>query len=125
MKCLTRMYHDQGREVLFYENAAAPQRRPHAALVAVPIPYDLGATAPAFFREAMLAADEEWTQHAKVIELPRYDDLVDNISYAGYLVNGALAESVKRPFVREAEDRDPLGGRGERGGGDFAGILYE
>ncbi|KAK4097240.1 hypothetical protein N658DRAFT_561906 [Parathielavia hyrcaniae] len=68
MKSLTRLYHDQGREVLFYENAASPQRRLHAALVAVPIPYDLGDTAPAFFREAMVSADEEWAQHRKVID---------------------------------------------------------
>ncbi|KAK0637019.1 cell cycle control protein cwf19 [Bombardia bombarda] len=68
MKSLTRLYHEQGREVLFYENAAAPQRRLHAALVAVPIPYDLGDTAPAFFREAMLSTDEEWTQHKKIID---------------------------------------------------------
>ncbi|KAL2264128.1 hypothetical protein VTK26DRAFT_1997 [Humicola hyalothermophila] len=71
MKSLTRLYHEQGREVLFYENAAAPHRRRHAALVAVPIPYDLGDTAPAFFREAMLSADEEWAQHRKVIDTGR------------------------------------------------------
>jgi len=68
MKSLTRLYHDQGREVLFYENATAPHRRLHAALVAVPIPYDLGDTAPAFFREAILSADEEWSQHKKLID---------------------------------------------------------
>jgi hypothetical protein len=68
MKCLTRMYHEQGREVLFYENAAAPGRRRHAAMQAVPLPYSEGATAPAFFREAMLVADEEWAQHRKVID---------------------------------------------------------
>ncbi|ORY57451.1 CwfJ C-terminus 1-domain-containing protein-like protein [Pseudomassariella vexata] len=68
MKSLTRMYHDQGREVIFYENAAAPQRHMHAAMQAVPIPYDLGDTAPAFFKEAMLSADEEWSQHKKIID---------------------------------------------------------
>jgi len=68
MKSLTRLYHDQGREVIFYENAAAPHRRMHAALIAVPIPYDLGDTAPAFFKEAILAADEEWAQHKKIID---------------------------------------------------------
>ncbi len=71
MKCLTRMYHEQGREVVFYENAtfaASRTRRMHAAMQAVPIPYDLGATAPAFFREAILAADEEWAQHRKIID---------------------------------------------------------
>ncbi|KAF2667346.1 hypothetical protein BT63DRAFT_290444 [Microthyrium microscopicum] len=68
MKCLIRMYHEQGREVIFYENAAAPHRKPHAAMVAVPLPYALGETAPAFFREAMLSSDEEWSQHKKVID---------------------------------------------------------
>ncbi|KAI0882962.1 cell cycle control protein cwf19 [Annulohypoxylon maeteangense] len=68
MKCLTRMFHEQGREVVFYENAAAPQRHMHAAMQAVPIPYDQGDTAPAFFKEAMLTADEEWSQHKKIID---------------------------------------------------------
>jgi len=68
MKCLTRMYHDQGRDVVFYENAVAPQRKMHAAMQAVPLPYSLGETAPAFFKEAILSSDEEWTQHKKLID---------------------------------------------------------
>jgi Protein similar to CwfJ C-terminus 1/Protein similar to CwfJ C-terminus 2 len=68
MKCLTRMYHDQGRDVVFYENAAAPQRKMHAAMQAVPLPYSLGETSPAFFKEAILSSDEEWTQHKKLID---------------------------------------------------------
>ncbi|KAG5951932.1 hypothetical protein E4U53_001967 [Claviceps sorghi] len=68
MKALTRMYHDQGREVVFYENAAAPHRHLHAAMVAVPIPYSEGATAPAYFKEAFLSSDEEWSQHRKIID---------------------------------------------------------
>ncbi|KAI9686026.1 MAG: hypothetical protein M1822_004009 [Bathelium mastoideum] len=68
MKCLTRMYHDQGRDVVFYENAAHLQRKRHASLEVVPIPFSLGETAPAFFKEAILTADEEWTQHKKIID---------------------------------------------------------
>lgn len=68
MKCLTRMYHEQGREVVFYENAATPHKHPHAAMQVVPIPYEQGDTAPAFFKEAMLTADEEWSQHKKIID---------------------------------------------------------
>ncbi|KAL9624818.1 MAG: hypothetical protein Q9160_000864 [Pyrenula sp. 1 TL-2023] len=68
MKSLTRLYHDQGRDVIFYENAAQPQRRKHAAMQVVPLPYSLGETAPAFFKEAILSADEEWTQHKKVFD---------------------------------------------------------
>jgi len=68
MKCLTRMYHDQGRDVVFYENAANPGRKLHAAMNAVPIPFELGETAPAFFREAILSSDSEWSQHKPIID---------------------------------------------------------
>lgn len=73
MKSLTRMYHDQGRSVLFYENAANAggnqgRRRRHASMEVVPLPYALGGLAPQFFKEAILAADEEWTQHRKLID---------------------------------------------------------
>jgi hypothetical protein len=68
MKSLTRMYHDQGRDVVFYENAANPGRKGHAALNAVPIPFELGDTAPAFFREAILTSDNEWSQHKPIID---------------------------------------------------------
>jgi hypothetical protein len=68
MKSLTRMYHDQGRDVIFYENSAAPHKKRHAAMEVVPLPYSLGETAPAFFREAILASDEEWSQHKKLID---------------------------------------------------------
>ncbi|KAL5429194.1 hypothetical protein PMIN04_000435 [Paraphaeosphaeria minitans] len=68
MKCLTRMYHDQGRDVIFYENAANPGRKLHAAMNAVPIPFELGETAPAFFREAILTNDDEWSQHKPIID---------------------------------------------------------
>ncbi|KAK5390450.1 Pre-mRNA-splicing factor cwf19 [Exophiala xenobiotica] len=68
MKSLTRMYHDQGRDVIFYENAAFPSRKPHAALAVVPLPYDLGETAPAFFKEAFLTTEDEWSQHKKIID---------------------------------------------------------
>ncbi|RKF57183.1 Pre-mRNA-splicing factor cwf19 [Erysiphe neolycopersici] len=68
MKCLTRMYYDQGRDVMFYENATSPQRRRHAAMQVVPLPYSLGKMARAFFREAILSSDEEWTQHQKLID---------------------------------------------------------
>lgn len=68
MKSLTRMYHDQGRDVVFYENAATPHKKMHAAMQVVPLPYSLGETAPAFFKEAILSSDEEWTQHKKLLD---------------------------------------------------------
>lgn len=87
MKCLTRMYHDQGRDVIFYENAAAPHQKKHAALMAVPLPYELGETAPAFFRESMLTADEEWSQHKKIIDtLARAKDGLGKLAFRRSIV---------------------------------------
>ncbi|KAK1675904.1 CwfJ C-terminus 1-domain-containing protein-like protein [Colletotrichum godetiae] len=68
MKSLTRMYHEKGQEVIFYENAATPQRHLHAAMMAIPIPYEEGATAPAYFKEAFLTTEDEWSQHRKIID---------------------------------------------------------
>ena len=62
------MYHDQGRDVIFYENAAVPQRKKHAGMEVVPLPCSLRETAPAFFKEPILVSDEEWTQHKKIID---------------------------------------------------------
>lgn len=68
MKSLTRFYHSRDSDVVFYENAAFPNRRPHAALVAVPLPQSVGETSPAFFREAFLSTESEWSQHKKIID---------------------------------------------------------
>ncbi|KAF8542706.1 CwfJ C-terminus 1-domain-containing protein-like protein [Trichophaea hybrida] len=68
MKSLTRMYASQNLNVIFYENAASPQRRKHAAIHAVPLPQDLGEVAPAYFKEAILSADETWSQHKPLID---------------------------------------------------------
>jgi len=68
MKSLTRFYHGRGQDVIFYENAAFPHRKPHAAMTAVPLPYSLGETAPAFFREAFLTSESEWSQHKKIVD---------------------------------------------------------
>ena len=68
MKSLTRFYHSRDQDVIFYENAAHPHRRPHSALVAIPLPQSVGETAPAFFKEAFLTTESEWSQHKKIID---------------------------------------------------------
>lgn len=68
MKSLTRFYHSRDQDVIFYENAAFPHRHPHAAIVAVPLPQSVSETAPAFWKEAFLTTESEWSQHKKVID---------------------------------------------------------
>ncbi|RDA83989.1 hypothetical protein CP532_6967 [Ophiocordyceps camponoti-leonardi (nom. inval.)] len=141
MKSLTRMYHDQGRDVVFYENATSSPDR-HAAMVAVPIPYDRGGLAPAFFREAILSAAPEWSVHAKVIDTASRGGLRRSLprSLPAYFhawlggIDGGLAHVIEEPrnwpsgdrFAREViaavvgEDVEPgLARRHARwGGGD-------
>lgn len=63
---LVEMFRMQRRGVVFIERRA---RRPtHAAVEAVPLPLELSEEAPAFFKQALLQADEEWAQHKKIID---------------------------------------------------------
>ncbi|KAK5734851.1 Pre-mRNA-splicing factor cwf19 [Elasticomyces elasticus] len=67
-KSLTRYYASLDRGVVFYENAAHPGKTHHAAMFAVPLPWELAETAPAYFKEAILAGDELWGQHKPLID---------------------------------------------------------
>lgn len=67
-KSLIRFYQNMDKGVIFYENAAEPGRKRHAAMVAVPLNWGLTDGAPGFFKEAILQADEEWAQHRKIID---------------------------------------------------------
>lgn len=92
MKSLTRFYAAQDKSVIFYENAAfAASRRGHAALVAVPLPHHLADNAPAYFKEAILAADEQWSQHKPVIDTQA---LVQKPGYGKQAFRKALAKEM-------------------------------
>ncbi|KAK0927178.1 Pre-mRNA-splicing factor cwf19 [Friedmanniomyces endolithicus] len=71
MKSLTHYYDSLDKGVVFYENAAhmlSARHPPHAMMVAVPLPRHMAELAPRYFREAVLGADEEWSQHRPLID---------------------------------------------------------
>lgn len=68
MKCLVQMFDARGQSVIFFEDASRPRRHLHTAIECVPVPKSVASLAPAFFREALVASDEEWSQHAKIID---------------------------------------------------------
>ncbi|KAF2862841.1 hypothetical protein K470DRAFT_192516, partial [Piedraia hortae CBS 480.64] len=69
MKSLTRHYEAQDMSVIFYENAAQVRRGHHAVLMAVPLPHHIADSAPAYFREAVVSAVDEFSaQHKSFID---------------------------------------------------------
>ncbi|KAK4513250.1 uncharacterized protein ATC70_011818 [Mucor velutinosus] len=67
-KCLMKMFHEQGKGVVFMETVINLRQQRHAVIEAVPIPYGVYEDAPAYFKEAIIASGEEWSQHKKIID---------------------------------------------------------
>uniref|UniRef100_A0A061SMS2 CwfJ-like protein n=1 Tax=Tetraselmis sp. GSL018 TaxID=582737 RepID=A0A061SMS2_9CHLO len=63
-KCLLQMFRSQGKDVVFLECATSlGSGRGHAAVDCVPVPEDVGADAPIYFKQGLDEAESEWSQH--------------------------------------------------------------
>ncbi|KAI9303435.1 CwfJ C-terminus 1-domain-containing protein-like protein [Cunninghamella echinulata] len=67
-KCLLRMFDEQNCGVVFMETVTNLRSKRHTVIEAIPIPYGVYEDAPAYFKEAIMEAGEEWSQHKKVID---------------------------------------------------------
>ncbi|KAJ2777253.1 Pre-mRNA-splicing factor cwf19, partial [Coemansia javaensis] len=78
MKCLLRMFAARGQGAVFVETVMStqPSKAGHCAIECLPLPLDMAADAPAYFREALLATADEWSQHRKVIDTAPRDRAV-------------------------------------------------
>jgi hypothetical protein len=63
-----KMFHDQGKGVVFMETVINIRAHRHAVIEAIPLPYGDYEDAPAYFKEAIMVSAEEWSQHKKVID---------------------------------------------------------
>ncbi|KAI8982000.1 CwfJ C-terminus 1-domain-containing protein-like protein [Mycotypha africana] len=67
-KCLLKMFHEQNKGVVFMETVVNLRSQRHTAIECIPIPYGTYEDAQAYFREAIMSSEEEWSQHKKVID---------------------------------------------------------
>lgn len=78
------MFHEKGQGVVFMETVINLRSQRHTVIEAIPMPFGDYQDAPAYFKEAILACDEEWSQHKKLIDTSdrgfRYS-LVKNLPY--------------------------------------------
>lgn len=65
-KCVARMYATMKQEAIFLEMAC--DKRRHTYIECVPLPRETSMEAPIYFKKGLLDADEEWSQHKKVID---------------------------------------------------------
>lgn len=83
-KCLMKMFHEKGQGVIFMETVINLRSQRHTVIEAIPMPYNDYQDAPAYFKEAIMGCDEEWSQHKKLIDTSqrgfRYS-LVKNLPY--------------------------------------------
>ena len=76
-KSLTRMFQDDddGDDCVFFESALRLKKHPHMLLECVPIPREVGETAPMYFQKAIQECESEWSHNKKLISLTRERDL--------------------------------------------------
>ena len=72
-KSLTRMFMDEEEsdDCVFFESALKLKRHPHMLLECVPIPREVGETAPMYFQKAIQECETEWSHNQKLISLTK------------------------------------------------------
>ncbi|KZT51006.1 hypothetical protein CALCODRAFT_443665 [Calocera cornea HHB12733] len=71
MKTLMQMYNEQGKAPLFWETCVSLKQQKHTFIEVIPLPIPNWQDAPAYFREAILASESDWTQHNPLIDFTK------------------------------------------------------
>ncbi|KNE63312.1 hypothetical protein AMAG_08451 [Allomyces macrogynus ATCC 38327] len=134
-KCLMRMYHAQGKAVLFTETVLDTKWQRHTVIDVIPVPAAFHGDAPGYFREALQSAEveaDEWTQHAAILDtrakpggfrrsmvpnLPYFHVWFDLDGGYGHVIEErarGMHDQFAREVVANALDLDPMLGRKQR-----------
>ncbi|XP_017783746.1 PREDICTED: CWF19-like protein 2 homolog [Nicrophorus vespilloides] len=68
-KMLTKMYLDDGDDVIFFETAMFFNSHPHMVINCIPLPKEEGDMAPIYFKKAIDESETEWATNKKLISL--------------------------------------------------------
>jgi hypothetical protein len=129
-----QMFAQKNLGVIFFETVlpSSIKYHKHSYIEAIPLPANQFADAPAYFREAILASESEWSQHKKLIDFSDRPggfrrSLISNMPYFmvhwdykgekgyGHVIEG----EEQRSGNGLEEDVEGLIDEGEKGGGEY------
>ncbi|KAH8925726.1 hypothetical protein BT69DRAFT_1216194 [Atractiella rhizophila] len=71
MKTLMQMFASQDKGVIFFETVISFKQQRHTFVECIPVPWSLYDDSPAYFKEAIVTSEEEWSQHKKLIDFEK------------------------------------------------------
>jgi hypothetical protein len=72
-KGLTRMFSDSEQDCVFMETSMNLKWFPHMFLECIPLPKEIGDTAPIYFKKAIQDCEKEWADNKKLVDLSQKD----------------------------------------------------
>ncbi|XP_036048524.1 CWF19-like protein 2 isoform X2 [Onychomys torridus] len=72
-KSLVKMFEDKGLDCIFLETNMGMKKQYHMIYECIPLPREVGAMAPIYFKKAIMESDEEWSMNKKLIDLSSKD----------------------------------------------------
>ncbi len=124
-----QMFAAENKGVIFFETVMNVRHHKHTYIEAIPVPADLFADAPAYFRESIMSSESEWSQHKKLIDFSQRPGgfrraMVPNLpyfmvqwDYKGEKGYGHVIEGM--PERNEGEDDEGQIEEGGKGDGEF------
>ncbi|NWR45340.1 C19L2 protein, partial [Regulus satrapa] len=70
---LVKMFEAKDLDCVFLETNMSMKKRYHMVYECIPLPKEIGDTAPIYFKKAIMEADEEWSMNKKLIDLSSKD----------------------------------------------------
>lgn len=128
MKTLMQMHAQGDKGVLFYETVVSLHGQRHTYIEAIPLPWEKFEEMPAYFREAILTSEAEWSQHQKLIEFSKRPggfrrSMVSNLPYFmihwDYKGEKGFGHVIEGPEQGTGEGDTYDFDEGAKGGGQF------
>ncbi|KAH7731453.1 CWF19L2 protein [Aphelenchoides avenae] len=71
-KGLVAMWNSEDHDCVFIEMVRDPTSQKHMSIECIPLPREVGDTAPIYFKKAIMESESEWSDNKKLIDLSKF-----------------------------------------------------